>query len=205
MGASPDAVDRGWNTYGDVRKTDCVPSTLFGVTATMDTTLNTETETKWTEVKAWIDGLSDTGRANLLQRLKEMRDEPKQEGLLSAYRDEFELNVTLNDLAQHNVKFQFFDGETFYYRDPTDEEWAEVVHPGKSIKFAVRWTYDGPEYDERFINEKDWKAGKRWTLERFATFAHAIYSANRGRRIKEMGDHRFFEGFAEDGTMMMGS
>jgi hypothetical protein len=137
-------------------------------------------------------------------------DKPESAGeMLEMISEEFEFEPTLDDLATRSPPFRFFvDVGTdvlCYYRDPTDEERKSLVHPGETLRFPVAWTLDGVEFETYTISKTKWKAGVRWTMERFLDLAQKVYSKNNKRNLKRMGDHIFFEGIDKDGTICVGS
>ena len=175
--------------------------------------------------KDWVDSLPESGRQYVLdhytkmleQKKKEMDEEFKEEACeimreghkeaMEELFDDWEFEPTLGDLARRCPPMQKEVNGIVLYRYFTDEEEKKVHHTGRSIRLPVRWGWgpDGVVYETYTISEKDWKAGVRWTLRRVWDYASRVYSKNRMRAVKEMGDHQFFEGIAADGTVYVGS
>lgn len=166
------------------------------------TKMNTETDPKWTEMKAWIDGLSDEGRANLLERLTE---ETKRT---------WKFECCLWRLVEGDDVMECFHNSELSTREPTAEEWAEEQFAGTTLRLPYNWSYDGLNTDgtrkfyeskEFKISKKAWKDGDRWTLRKVVDTMRSFYGKNKNRNLRSLGDHTFFEGVMEDGRIYLGS
>jgi hypothetical protein len=170
------------------------------------------------EWKTYIDGLDADSRDRLLAILKEQiaekysedleADEIYREGQKEAFEEimsGWEFEPTLDVLADRGPPMvKHLDG-IMLFRYPFPEEENEVLYEGREVRFPVRYGYDDIQYEVRTIPQKQWNAGERWTLKRIWTTASAIYSKNKRKAIRDMGDHIFFEGVGEDGTIHCGS
>jgi hypothetical protein len=125
--------------------------------------------------------------------------------LMDSIDDNFEFEFSLYDLVSGRGVFQCLASDRFYSRDPTPEELNSVVYEGKTLRFLVEWSLDGQKYEERTIPEKRWKKGDRWTMRDFLGVMKNIYSRQKNRDLKRVGDHVFFGGIMEDGTVYLGS
>ena len=147
-----------------------------------------------------------------IKHLTEEEEHETREIMRQGYKDameelfsEWEFEPTLHDFANRFPPMRKEVNGITLYRYFMDYEEKKVLHTGQTIRFPVRWTMDGPEYEIRGIPEKKWKAGERWTQMKFWDTACAVYSKNKMRAVKEMGDHIFFEGIDDDGTIDTGS
>jgi hypothetical protein len=138
--------------------------------------------------------------AGKLQRFYEKPPSPP-EGL------EWSFECSLRDLIAGDKVMSAHDEESggIYTRAPTEEERAQVIHAGKQLRFLVDWTMKGCIYEVYTISEKEWAAGKRWTMDEFLKAARWVYTKNKGRALRGCGDHQFFEDIGEDGTIWLGS
>ena len=140
------------------------------------------------------------------KRMLELYMETRKETTMDMIVDEFEFEPSLYDLADGSAPYRFISEEqVLYCRFPTSEERKMVMHPGQTLRFPVAWTFEGEKFETYSIPEKQWKKGERWTMDRFLSTARSVYSKNNKRNLKAMGDHIFFEGIAEDGTIYTGS
>jgi hypothetical protein len=136
-------------------------------------------------------------------------EEAHREGQKDAVEDLFsgwEFEPTLDDLANRSPPMSKEVNGEMMYRYPMKEEGEAIYYSGQVIKFPVRWDMGERKYELRQIPAKEWKAGKRWTLGRVWETACVVYSKNKKRAVKEMGDHHFWEGICEtDGVVYVGS
>jgi hypothetical protein len=177
----------------------------------------TKTETKTelpAEWKAWVDGLPEEGRKIVLNEIQARLTEltkPKTETdeayLDEAYRQGFKdakeesdllggwkFEPTLSDIANHRPTMSKEVDEEMLYRHPTEAELDQVIWAGELFRFPIAYTWDGIEY----TTYQAAKGAKTWTLGEFLERAQFIYSRVKGRDLKAMGDHVFFEGFIGD-------
>lgn len=127
------------------------------------------------------------------QGFKDGREEENSELLLNGW----DFEPTLRDLANGCPPMSKWIGDECFYRYMTKEERESIYFHGQVIKFPVRWGLDGTTYERRGIPQKEWEAGERWTLGRVWRTARAVYSKNKQKAVKEMGDHHFWEGICE--------
>ena len=154
-----------------------------------------------TELPQWwkdgVDAMTPDARQRLLGRLNEMMKE-KEEG--------WEFQPTVWDFVHSRPPMMKEINGELVHRYPTANEGEEVLYDGPSIRFLVRWRLDEREkYETHTISKKDWDAGVRWTLCKVWEQGRVVYSKNKMRAAKDVGDHIFFEGFMSDGTAFMGS
>jgi hypothetical protein len=135
------------------------------------------------------------------------QDEAHRQGMKDAMEElssDWEFEPTLDAIADRRPPMSKEVGGELLYRDFTDEEEGRIYYTGRVIKFPVRWDRGEVSYEERQIPAKEWKAGQRWTLRRLWEMAHIVYSKNKKKALREMGDHIFWEGLVGD-TIVCGS
>jgi uncharacterized Zn finger protein (UPF0148 family) len=103
----------------------------------------------------------------------------------------WEFQPTLQDIANGGPTMsKEVDGELIY-RYPTKEELDKVIWREPNFRFPIG--YDGG--DVKYVT---YRSALTWTLREFVERAQMIYSSARGKHLKAMGDHIFFEGFVGD-------
>jgi hypothetical protein len=172
--------------------------TFFGkcpTAAKTETKPETKTEEKPTarEVEAWEGGYEDGW------------NEATKEVIHDLLEDGWKFEPTLQDLANNCPPMSKVIGDEMIYRYITEAEGKRIYFPGREIHFPVRWGWGEVTYETRVISQKDWDKGDRWTFEWVWRIAKAIYSKNKQRAVKEMGDHQFWEGIGTDGKVWVGS
>jgi hypothetical protein len=143
------------------------------------------------------------------EKRRQARENPRPapEGLT------YEFEFTLGHLLRSDELMEGSDDEGFqlFTRVPTEDEWKWVVYSGETLRLPYNWRWDYPdknkfyETKEFVISEEQWKKGERWTMRRVVDTMRSFYGASKGRRARSMGDHRFFEGFGDDGEAYFGS
>jgi hypothetical protein len=137
----------------------------------------------------------------------EAKPEPEttQPELEEAYRQGFkdakeevwagwEFEPTLHDIASNTPTMRkMVDGEQFF-RFPTTEEEDKVIWTGETFRFPIAYTWDGIKY----VTYRAVLTGTTWTLREFLQRAQMVYSVQKRKHLKAMGDHIFFEGFIGD-------
>ena len=121
----------------------------------------------------------------------------------------FNLSFTMSDVASGHPLMSWWDEETDtqFFRHLDDAENKIIVTEEITFRFPCR--YD-PEvagyyhYETFAIPLKEWNAGQRWTTERVLKSMRFVYSKNKSKNIKMLGDHQFFEGF-DGNTIHLGS
>jgi hypothetical protein len=124
-------------------------------------------------------------------------DEAKKEVIHDLLDDGWDFEPSLSEIVDGCPPMSKWIGDECFYRYMTKEERESIYFHGQVIKFPVRWGLDGTTYESRDIPQKEWDKGERWTLERVWKTARHIYSKNKQKAVKEMGDHRFWEGICE--------
>jgi hypothetical protein len=139
------------------------------------------------EATAWFDGLPE--KLELEEAYREGFKDAKEEVWAG-----WEFEPTLHDIASGRPSMRkMVDGEQFF-RFPTTEEEDKVIWTGELFRFPIAYTWDGIKY----VTYRAVLTGTTWTLREFVERAQMLYSVQKGKYLKAMGDHIFFEGFVGD-------
>ena len=143
------------------------------------------------EVKAWMDGLPE--KLELEEAYRQGFKDALERAEEEVWAD-FKFEPTLQDIANGGPTMSKEVNGDMLYRNPTEAELDEVIWRGPLFRFPIAYTWDGIKY----VTYRAVLTGTTWTLREFVERAQMIYSVQKGKHLKAMGDHIFFEGFVGD-------
>jgi hypothetical protein len=155
------------------------------------------------EATAWFDGLPEEGRKIVLKEVE--LEEAYRQGFKDAEEEysyttekiigSFEFEPSLVDIADRRPTMSLWvTDDTLIYRFPKDEELDEVIWRGPLFRFPIGWAGG----DIKYVTYRAGLTGTTWTRREFLERAELIYTAQKRKHLKAMGDHIFFEGFVGD-------